>query len=143
MDLGGSHISALTITIVAQRTGICLKPLISTACQLSSTKFTVPRKTRDGSEIVLGSVQTDEAYDMFFTDFMNLETRRKAPEILKISKKQIKRTSEYARAGNYKATAYCFRKTTATKTDIFIRVYDEEFELSKMKFSNFIQGRFS
>ena len=35
------------------------------------------------------------------------------------------------------------RKTTAMKTEIFIRVYDDDFELSKMKFSNFIQDRFS
>ena len=69
----------------------------------------MPRKTRDGSEIVLGTVMTEPGYGLFLTDFINLDTKRKAPEILKISKKQIKRTSEYARAGNYKATAYCFR----------------------------------
>jgi len=86
-----------------------LKTLPSDACKISSTKFTVPRKTRDGSEIVLGSVLTDSDYEIFLTDFVNLDTRRKAPEILKITKNQIKRTSEYARAGNYKATAYCFR----------------------------------
>ena len=86
-----------------------LKTPLSDGCQISSRKFTVPRKTRDGSEIVLGSVLTDSDYEIFLTDFVNIDTRRKAPEILKITKKQIKRTSEYARAGNYKATAYCFR----------------------------------
>ena len=86
-----------------------MKTLPSDACQISSTKFTVPRKTRDGSEIVLGSVLTDSDYEIFLTDFVNMDTRRKAPEILKITKNQIKRTSEYARAGNYKAIAYCFR----------------------------------
>ena len=69
----------------------------------------MPRKTRDGSEIVLGTVMTEPGYGLFLTNFINLDTKRKAPEILKISKKQIKRTSEYARAGNYKATAYCYR----------------------------------
>ena len=78
-------------------------------CTLHSSKFTLPRKNADGSEIMVGTIETDPGYEAFLTDFINIDTGKKAPEILKIAKNKILRTSEYARMGNYKTSVYCYR----------------------------------